>query len=247
MIFSSRGTEGDNGIETVAKLGGEGLFHRLLEAARLGVAEADRIGAHLPGAGIAGHDQHHVAEIGFFAVVVGQGAVIHDLQQDTEQVRMGFFDFVEQQHGIGILDHGVGEQPALVEADVAGRRADQPGHRMLLHVLAHVEAEELDPELGRQLLGHLGFADPGRAGEEEGADRLFRVPQTGPGAQDRAAQGVDGRILPEDLPLEVAVEMLQPSAVGGGDAARRDAGDGGDHRFDIGRLTCRFSRGCSRR
>ena len=61
----------------------------------------------------------------------------------------------------------VGEQPALVEADVARRRADQPRHRVLLHVLAHVEAQELHAQRLGELLGELGLADAGGPGEQE--------------------------------------------------------------------------------
>ena len=70
-----------------------------------------------------------------------------------------------------MLADGVDEQAALLEADVAGRRADQPRHGVLLHVLAHVEADELVAELHRQLLGELGLADAGRSGEQEAAGR----------------------------------------------------------------------------
>src|SRR6185503_3427464 len=54
--------------------------------------------------------------------------------------------------------------PVRSETDVAGRRADEPRHRVLLHVLAHVEAQELDPEHLGQLLGQLGLSDPGPIG-----------------------------------------------------------------------------------
>jgi peptide deformylase len=43
-------------------------------------------------------------------------------------------DFVEQDHGVGLAAHGLGELAALVVADVAGRRADHPRDAVLLHV-----------------------------------------------------------------------------------------------------------------
>ena len=58
--------------------------------------------------------------------MVGQFAMIHHLQQDVEQVGMRLLDLVKQQHGMRLLVDGVGEQPALIKADVAGRGADQP-------------------------------------------------------------------------------------------------------------------------
>ena len=57
----------------------------------------------------------------------------------------------------------VDQQAALLEADVSGRRADQPRDGVLLHVLAHVVAHELVAEVQRELLGELGLADAGRA------------------------------------------------------------------------------------
>ena len=74
-------------------------------------------------------------------------------------------------HAVGMRAHGIDELAALLEADVSRRRADQPRDRVLLHVLAHVEADELVAEQERELLGELGLADAGRAGEQEAAGR----------------------------------------------------------------------------
>ena len=73
----------------------------------------------------------------------------------------------------GCLVIGFGQQAALVEADVARRRADQARHRVPLHVLGHVEADQLDAHDVGELARDLGLADAGRAGEQEAADRLF--------------------------------------------------------------------------
>ena len=60
--------------------------------------EADRRPAHLLGPGVGGHDDDDVAEVGLAAVVVGQRAVVHHLQQQIENVRMRLLDLIEQQH-----------------------------------------------------------------------------------------------------------------------------------------------------
>ena len=78
--------------------------------------------------------------------MIGQLAVIHDLQEDVEQVRMGLFDFVEQKHAMGMLIDRVGQQAALVETDIAGRCADQARNRVALHIFRHVEADQFDAE-----------------------------------------------------------------------------------------------------
>ncbi len=131
------------------------------------VAKAQHLLAHLLGAGVGGEDQHHVPEIRLPAVVVGQRRVVHHLKEDVEQVRVRLFDLVEHHHGVRILAHRIGQKTALLESDVPRRRADQPRDGVLLRVLAHVEAQKLHPEHPRQLLGQLGLAHPGRAGEEE--------------------------------------------------------------------------------
>jgi hypothetical protein len=77
-------------------------------------------------AGVGRHDDDHVAEIGLAPVVVGQRPVVHHLQQDVEDVRVRLLDLVEQQHAVRLLGERLGQQAALVEADVARRRADQP-------------------------------------------------------------------------------------------------------------------------
>ena len=105
-----------------------------------------RLRAHLARAGVRRQDEHRVAEVGLPPGVVGQRGVVHHLQQDVVDVRMRLFDFVEQHDAVGMRADGVDEQSALLEPDVPRRRADQPRHGVLLHVLAHVEADELVAE-----------------------------------------------------------------------------------------------------
>ena len=113
------------------------------------------------------------------AVVVGQRAVVHDLEEHVEHVGVRLLDLVEEEHRVRRLRDGVGEEAALVEADVARRRADEARDGVALHVLAHVEAQERDAQHLGELLGDLGLADAGGAGEEEGADRLLGRAQAG--------------------------------------------------------------------
>ena len=125
-------------IETVAEFGGEQLLHRFVAGIFLAdtIAEADAFLRHVAGAGIGRHDQDDIAEIDRLAVMIGQAAIIHHLQQDVEQVRMGLFDFVEQQHAMRVLVDRIGQQTALVETDIARRRTDQARDRMAFHIFA---------------------------------------------------------------------------------------------------------------
>ena len=67
----------------------------------------------------------------------------------------------------------IGQKPALIEADIAGRRADEPRDGVRLGVFAHVEAYKLDAERDGELFGEFGLADARGAREEKRADGLF--------------------------------------------------------------------------
>ena len=205
-----------------------------LVACLLGVGETDRGFLQAFRARIGGHDDDHVAEIGFAAIVVRQGAMVHHLQQDIENVRMGFFNFIEQQDRMRLLGDRFRQQATLVETNVARRRADQAADGVAFHVFRHVETDQLDAEDEGQLLGHLGLADTGRTGEQEGADRLVRLAQAGTRHLDGRRQRVDGGILPEHHVAQVAVDRLQLAAVVLVDRLRRNARDLGDDVLDLG-------------
>ena len=74
-------------------------------------------------------------------------------------------------------------------------------HGVLLHVLAHVDADHrplvVEQELGERA-GQLGLADAGGAEEQERADRPVRVGQAGPAAADGVGHRGDGLVLADD-------------------------------------------------
>ena len=52
--------------------------------------------------------------------VVGQRGVVHDLQQDVEDIGMRLLDLIEQHDAVRMRADGVDQQAALLEADVSG-------------------------------------------------------------------------------------------------------------------------------
>ena len=150
--------------------------------------------------------------------------MVHHLQQDVVDVGVRLLDLVEQHDAVGMRADRVDQQAALLEADVAGRRADEPRDRVLLHVLAHVEADELVAELQRELLGELGLADAGRPGEQEAARRPIGLAEPRARSLDRLRDQVHGLVLAEHDALERFLERPQPLAI------RRRGLPGGDAR-----------------
>ena len=124
MVSRDERREGNGRVQPVAEFRREQLLDRFLVLAfALAAAEADGVLGGIGGARIGGHDQDHIAEIDLLAVVIGELAVIHHLQQDVEQVAMRLFDFVQQQHAMRMLVDAVGEQ------DRPGRSRHSPAAR----------------------------------------------------------------------------------------------------------------------
>ena len=233
-LGSAERDEVDDGVEAVPELGREDALEDAGGLGGRGVfEEAHLASGQIAGAGVGRHDQDDVAEVGVPAVRVGQGRVIHHLQQDREQVRMRLLDLVEQQHRMRRLPDRVDQQSALFVADVARRRADQPRHRVLLHVLRHVEAQEFDLEHARELPRQLRLADAGRTREQEVAHRLVGRAQARARQLDRRRDLFDRRVLPEDHGLQLDVEILQRDLVVARDGLHRHARDLGDDLLDV--------------
>ena len=140
-----------------------------------------------------------------------------------------------------MLGDGFGEQAALVEAHVSRRRADQARHRVPLHVLGHVEADELDAHRDGELARDLGLADARGTGEQETADRFALIAQARARHLDGGRQRIDGLVLAVDDQLEIALEIAQHFPVRLRHALGRNARHARDHVFDVPHLDRRFA------
>src|SRR5258706_6868543 len=146
---------------------------------------------------------------------------------------MRLLDLVEHQDRVWCTGSGGGEQPALIEADAPGRRADEARDGVRLHVLRHIEADELDAEGERELPGKLGLANAGRSGEEERADRLLGLPKAGARDLDGVDDLIDGVILAVDDALQISVETLKPFFLRYSHRPRRNLGHTGNDVLDV--------------
>jgi hypothetical protein len=123
---------------------------------------------------------------------IRQPAVVEQLQHHVQDFRMCLLDFIEEHDRIGTPADGLRQLTGLFVADVAGRRADQPGDAVFLLILGHVDAHHrvliVEQEL-RERTGELGLADARRSQKDETAQRAVRILQSGA----RAANGVRDR------------------------------------------------------
>ena len=148
---------------------------------------------------------------------------------------MSLLDLVEEHHAERLAAHLLGELAALLVADIARRRAEEPGSGVLLGVLAHIQLDQrvlvAEQELS-QRLGQLGLADTGWAGEDERAAGSLRVLQARPGTPDRAGERLDRVVLADIALADLLLHPQQPGRLFLGQLEHRDAGRGGQHLGD---------------
>ena len=157
---------------------------------------------------------------------VGDLAVVQDLQQHVEHVRMGLFDLVEEDHGVGLAADLLRQLARLVIAHIARRRAHDPGHGVLLHKLGHIQTDQRVggvEQVLRQALDQLGLAHAGGTHKDE-ADRLMLGADAHPVAADGGGHGLHRLILAHDVLLEPVLQLAQPLELLLPDAGGRDLG-----------------------
>ena len=170
--------------------------------------------------------------------------MVHHLQQHIEQIRVRFFNLVEQQNTMRVLVNAIGQQAALVIADIAGRRAKQARYGMTLHIFRHIKAQQFYSHSGSQLPRHFGFADTGRAGEQIAANRLFSFAQTGTRQFYGSSQRSNRFVLPEHHTLQRDIEAFQLLRIVFGDGFRRYPRHCGNGRLNIFHADRFFSLRC---
>ena len=115
---------------------------------------------------VTGHDNQRILKVHAAALAIGQAAIIQNLQQYVEDVRMCLFDFVQQDDTVGVTAYSLGKLATLVIAHISWRGTDQAGHSVLLHVFAHIDAHHVAliiKEYLSQGFSQLGFAYAGGA------------------------------------------------------------------------------------
>ena len=92
---------------------------------------------------IGGHDDHCIAEIDRTTLSIGQTTIVEHLQQHVEDIRVGFFHLIQQDHAVGLATNRFGQVATLLIANIAGRRTDETCHRVFFHELAHVDTNQV--------------------------------------------------------------------------------------------------------
>ena len=168
-------------------------------------------------------------EVDHPAGVVGQPAVVEDLQEDVPDVRVRLLELVEQHDREGVLAQrrdeagggGVG----------AGALGEQPLEALRRLELAHVEPHEprlrAEHRLGERL-GELRLAGPGGADEEEDAERAARIREPRLEQRDALDQAVDCLGLSQHPRRERLAQRVDVDRLAWVEQLERHRGRGGE-------------------
>ena len=166
---------------------------------------------------VRGQNDDRVLKVYGPALRVRDPAVVEDLKQDVEYIRMCLFNFVKQNDGIRTATHSLGQLTAFLIAHVSGRRANETRHGELLHVLRHVDPNEVllvVKQARGQRLGQLRFANARGAKEQKRAKRPVRILNTGSTSLDGLGDDAYRFVLPDDSLVERVFEVQKLFAFG---------------------------------
>ena len=162
---------------------------------------------------------------------IGQNAVLQHLEEDGGHIPVGLLQLVQQHHRIGPPPDRLGELTALAVAHVAGRRAQQPGYGVLLHIFRHIQPDQSVPaavDAVGQGLAQGRLAHAGGAQEQQRRHGPLLVGQPHSAPAHGLGHGRHGLLLPQDLPRKGRPESQEPRPVRLGHLSHRYAGPQGD-------------------
>ena len=90
---------------------------------------------------IGGHDNDGILKVHSPSLGIGNPAIVQHLQKDIEHIRVCFLNLIEQNHRVGIPAYLLGQLAAVVVAHISGRRSDELGDAVLLHIFGHVHSD----------------------------------------------------------------------------------------------------------
>ena len=149
---------------------------------------------------------------------------------------MGLLDLIEQHHGVGLPSHRLGELSAFLIAHISGRRSDQSGNGVFLHVFAHVDPHHvlLIVEQGScKRLRQLRFSHAGRPEEHEGADGFGGILDSGLGADNGLRHLFHALVLSDHPLMKLLIQVQGLAAFALGQLCHGDSGPAGDDPCDL--------------
>ena len=164
---------------------------------------------------IAGENDDTVLKTYPISLPVRQHTVFQNLQQHIQHIGVRFFNFIQQHHRCGVLADAFGKLTTLSIACVSGRRANQAGNGMLLHIFAHIKPQQglLVAKQGPcQSAGQAGLSHTGRSAKKKAGHRPLSAAKQMIASQ-RVGDGTNGLRLADDFPFQICSQGFQTPIV----------------------------------
>src|SRR5215831_14354076 len=117
-------------------------------------------------------------EVDRLTLAICQAPVLHDLEQQVEDIRVGLLKLIEKNNTVWPLADGVSKLTSPVIADVSWWRPNEASDLVPLHVFGHIDAHQCRFILEQKRCkstGQFSLADAGWAEEEERAYGAARI------------------------------------------------------------------------
>ena len=167
---------------------------------------------------IGSHNQDRILEIHRPPLGIRDPAVVQHLQKHVEYIGMCLLDLIKEHNRIGLSSDCLRQLAALLITHISGRRSDQPGDRILLHIFAHVDTDHVRlvvKQRSRQRLCQFRLSYAGRTEEQERTDRLCGILDSRLGTNNSICYLCHALVL-SDYPLMqflVQMQRLVPLAL----------------------------------
>ncbi len=163
-------------------------------------------------ADVGGHDNDRVLEINRSPRSIGEPAVLENLQQDVEDIRVRLLYFIEEHYPIGTAANGFSKLTAFFITHITRRCADEPGDGEPLHVFRHIDPHYrlfiIEEEL-RQGAGEFGLSHSGGPQEDERPDGALGIFQARAAAANRLRHRGNGLLLADNAAVKFLLHAQQ--------------------------------------
>src|SRR5690606_26786856 len=152
-IFFCQTVEDDHIINTVQELRRESFLQSFLNYRLIGFVfmlkpcrccETNTCAEifQLTNTDIGSHNDQSVLEVDLATETICELSIVEYLQQDIINIRVSFFDFVEQDHAVRFAADSLGQLATFFIAYISRRCTDQAAYSEFLHVLTHIDTNQ---------------------------------------------------------------------------------------------------------
>src|SRR5256885_3284387 len=171
---------------------------------------------HVGAASITGHNHHGILEVYRATLTIGQTAIVHNLQQRVEDLWMRLLNLVQQDYAVRAAAYLLGQLTTLVVSNIAWRATEQTRDRMWLHVLRHIQADQViltAEQFSGYGFGHFRLTYTGRTKEQERTNRALWILQTCTRAANGARNSANSLVLTDYTLAQIIFQVQQVLAL----------------------------------